>query len=343
MNGIVPPPESSRTENHITAPVTMTTRNEMLAAALQAEGDAADGYRQIALLTSARIIRNFPVEITDASQLRGVAGVGTGTLRRVTELLRTPVTTLSLAVAPMTPPTAPAPVTAPDHPAADGAIPYDFTRFPFIGPATATYLHRRGITTLQQLEEGVATGRVSLTGNQRAGLRYHTELAQRIPREEVAEIGYEVLRHARDLGMAGAIAGSYRRRLPTSGDVDVLVTGPVNRLAELVERLRQDRIEYVFSRGPVKFMGVAVGPLSGVRRALDIRYVEPAVWGTALLFATGPYEFNIYQRQRALERGMRLNEYGLVREEDGTRLATQREEDVFYWLDMAYLPPEARQ
>jgi DNA polymerase (family 10) len=80
----------------------------------------------------------------------------------------------------------------------------------------------------------------------------------------------------------------------------------------------------------------------------DLRVVADSEFASALLYFTGSKEHNIRMRQRAIDLGLRLNEYGLFRAHEETRdpklrVPCQTEEDIFRTLDLAYIPPEIRE
>jgi DNA polymerase (family 10) len=74
---------------------------------------------------------------------------------------------------------------------------------------------------------------------------------------------------------------------------------------------------------------------------VDLRVVPPASYGAALLYFTGAKAHNIRLRNLALERGLKLNEYGLWR--GRRRLAGATEESVYAALDLPWIPPELRE
>jgi DNA polymerase (family 10) len=80
----------------------------------------------------------------------------------------------------------------------------------------------------------------------------------------------------------------------------------------------------------------------------DLRVVSDSEYPFALAYFTGSKEHNIVMRQRAISRGLRLNEYGLFRSEEETRdpallVPCRTEEDIYVALGMAYVPPEMRE
>lgn len=134
-----------------------------------------------------------------------------------------------------------------------------------------------------------------------------------------------------------SVAGSCRRRRESAGDLDVLVTStnseePMNCLAS------HELVEKVLARGDTK---QRVRLRSGIE--LDLRVVPEESFGAALQYFTGSKEHNIVIRRRAQERGLKINEYGVFREKDDTRIAGATEEDVYSSVELPWIPPELRE
>jgi len=131
------------------------------------------------------------------------------------------------------------------------------------------------------------------------------------------------------------IAGSYRRRRETVGDLDIVVacadgTAVMKRLAGY------EGVEQVVSQGGTRSTIRLEGGLQ-----VDVRAVAPAGFGAALVYFTGSKAHNVVLRQRAIDRGWKLNEYGLY--EGERQLAGAHETSVYRTLDLAWIPPELRE
>jgi DNA polymerase (family X) len=105
----------------------------------------------------------------------------------------------------------------------------------------------------------------------------------------------------------------------------------------------QPGVKNVLAKGDTK-ASVILG--DGIQA--DLRVVSDTEYPFALAYFTGSKEHNIVMRQRAIERGLRLNEYGLFRSVEETRDPALRvecntEEDIFKQLGLAYIPPELRE
>jgi DNA polymerase (family X) len=135
--------------------------------------------------------------------------------------------------------------------------------------------------------------------------------------------------------MEATIAGSYRRRKETVGDLDILVTA--KRGARIADRfMAYDEVDRVVSKGPTRS---AVILRCGLQ--VDLRVVPEASYGAALLYFTGSKTHNIALRKRAVKRAWKLNEYGLL---DGDqRIAGRTEKEVYDRFGLAFIPPELRE
>lgn len=131
------------------------------------------------------------------------------------------------------------------------------------------------------------------------------------------------------------IAGSFRRRRETIGDLDLLVCGG-GAEAVMGAFTSHGYVGQVLGRGDTK-SSVKLG--NGLQ--VDLRLVPTESFGAAMLYFTGSKQHNVELRKLALERGMSLNEYALTRGE--TVVAGRTEEEVYRALGLAFIPPELRE
>jgi len=75
----------------------------------------------------------------------------------------------------------------------------------------------------------------------------------------------------------------------------------------------------------------------------DLRLVPAESLGAALQYFTGSKAHNVALRDRAIRRGLKLNEYGLYRVQDDTRIAGETEDGIYAGLGLAWVPPELRE
>ena len=134
--------------------------------------------------------------------------------------------------------------------------------------------------------------------------------------------------------------GSLRRGAETCGDIDILaVGGSVSGSAALMETfISHPRVERVLGHGDTK----SSVRLHGGYQA-DLRLVPPSSRGAAMQYFTGSKAHNVALRDRAVQHGLKLNEYGLFRLADEVAVAGETEEGIYEALGMAWVPPELRE
>ena len=334
--------------------------NAQIAAILRRRADkyqGEDAYRANALNEAAYIIGRFPIQITDPDvQLKDIPKIGKGTIRRVKEIILTGTLNELDEAGPNSP-------LQQAFKAQHDAI-NELTQIHGIGTNIAEMLISQDITSIDDLIDKYNKGEIDLTNGQILGIRYLYHLNERIPRDVVTEAADIVkqIAHEIDPNIVIEVLGSYRRGLPTSGDVDIWMTDPDNKnyLAELVQRLKDiGFIEYVLSFGKSKFQGiffeqmgdepfpmVATGNIvkskDKLARLIDIRYVPYGSWGAALLHATGSDRFNVYLREIAKSKDLSLSEFGLKDVKTKEVIPFDTEEDIFEYLEIPYVPPQDR-
>ncbi|TVR94626.1 MAG: DNA polymerase/3'-5' exonuclease PolX [Trueperaceae bacterium] len=217
-----------------------------------------------------------------------------------------------------------------------------------VGPKRAhTLWQQRDVTGLDDLERVARAGRVAdLPGfgeKTQAKILSGIEAVRR--RDGRVRLGdAEVL--VRPLlalveGAAGvkraAVAGSLRRGRETIGDVDLLAAA--QDPAPVMAALRAaDGVREVLGSGDTKTSVLLTGGLQ-----VDLRVVPEAAYGAALVYFTGSKAHNVALRQRAIERGLKLSEYGLFAGDDEEPIAARDERDVYAALELPWIAPELRE
>ncbi|MEO7273549.1 MAG: DNA polymerase/3'-5' exonuclease PolX [Vicinamibacterales bacterium] len=241
-----------------------------------------------------------------------------------------------------------------------GAIPYhqellqefpatilDLLHLQGVGPKTAALLYRElNIRTLDDLEAAITQGRLrglKGVGEKKAAqiLRAIGERAQVAGRRLMAEATdtaeplLAALRaHAPDGDIT--VVGSLRRGCETTGDLDIVAGGAPPSLIEAFTGY--DQVERVLAHGATKSSVLLRGGFQA-----DLRLVARESLGAARQYFTGSKAHNIALRDRALQRGFKLNEYGLYRLEDDTAVAGADEDGIYRALGLAPIPAELRE
>ncbi len=223
----------------------------------------------------------------------------------------------------------------------------DLLRLQGVGPKTVALLYRGlDIRTLDDLGRAARDGRIrSLKGmgaRKEALILKALEERQRftgrrlMPEAHVAGTALvaDLRRHAPAADIS--IVGSLRRGCETCGDLDILAAGGPPSLMDAFTEYKL--VERVLARGDTKSSVLIWGGFQA-----DLRLVPLESLGSAQQYFTGSKAHNIVLRDRAMQRGLKLNEYGLFRVGDDQRIAGATEEEIYEALGLAFVPPELRE
>jgi DNA polymerase (family 10) len=224
----------------------------------------------------------------------------------------------------------------------------DLTRLAGLGPKRIGALYRElGIASIEQLEaaareqkirglpgfgaktEQAILAEIERKGGLRAEKRFKLSVAQRLARPLL-----DYLQKARGVKRV-EVAGSYRRRKETVGDLDILVISSPD--SEVMARLAEyDAVERVISKGSTRSTVVLRFGLQ-----VDVRAVPEEDYGAALHYFTGSKAHTVAIRKIGVSRGLKINEYGVFRGEE--RVAGRTEEEVYAQVGLPYIEPELRE
>jgi DNA polymerase (family 10) len=218
----------------------------------------------------------------------------------------------------------------------------DMAALPGLGPKRIKLLYDKlKVRTLNDLREAIKAGRLRELRGFGPAIEEKLFGALEKPRSErrfkisVAEAEAEALvAFLRGRGRV-VVAGSYRRRRDTVGDLDVLVTAK-NGAAVGNRLVEYDNVAQVVAHGPTR---TTVILRSGLQ--VDVRAVPEESYGAALMYFTGSKAHNIALRGIANQHGWKLNEYGLF--SGKRRIAGATEEDVYKELGLPFVEPELRE
>jgi len=236
------------------------------------------------------------------------------------------------------------------------------TRLPGVGPKRARKLwDELDVTTIDELEAAAKAGDVAeLAGFGEKtqskildAIERHRKRQGRYRLNETDELVAPLLDWLRgsDAVERVEVAGSYRRRKETIGDIDLLVMS-ADAAAVIGHFLSYGPIRDVIKEGE---NGASVHLANDLQ--VDMRVLGEKTFGAALVYFTGSKEHNIELRQRALERGLSVSEYGVFElagegeesvtsttgRELGQRVAGRTEEEVYETLELPWIPPEMRE
>jgi DNA polymerase (family 10) len=223
----------------------------------------------------------------------------------------------------------------------------DLLRLQGVGPKTvATFYRELGVRTLDDLEKACTDGRIramkGMGPKKEALILKALEERKRFAGRHLISKAYDasaaLQAHLRLHAPEAIIeaVGSLRRGCETIGDLDLLATGaPATLMDHFVE---YPLVERVLGHGDTKSSVLIQGGFQA-----DLRLIAPESRGAAMQYFTGSKAHNIALRDRAIGLGFKLNEYGLFKVEDDTRVAGEHEEGIYAALGLQWVPPELRE
>ena len=300
------------------------------------EISAGNPFKVRAYRNAARTVADHPDPVAqlvkeEAFDLRDLPGIGGGIAKEITALLETGALPQRQQLVATIPP---------------GLL--DLLRIPGLGPKRVKLFHDElkvnsiadlqsaleagkiaklggfGPKLLEKIREGVA-GAAAGTGQRRMVLHEAEQYARAIVEYLKAGGGIDAIE----------VAGSFRRRKETIGDLDIVVSGA--NAPDLISRFGKfGEVTHVASQGDTRS---TVRLSSGLQ--VDLRVIEPACFGAALQYFTGSQAHNIELRKIAQAKKLKLNEYGLYR---GSKcIGGRTEQEVYAALGLDWIPPELRE
>jgi DNA polymerase (family 10) len=224
-----------------------------------------------------------------------------------------------------------------------------------LGPKKVKALHETlGIDTIEKLKAACEAGEVAKQKGFGAktqqkildGLAFIDKVGNRVRIDHALPLGLALLEQIREFPgiIRSELCGSVRRRKETVADLDILVSS--KDAQSLMDRfVKIPEVVQVLAQGPTKSSVLAAMHVRGekVTMQADLRVVTDEQFPYALHYFTGSKEHNIRMRQRAIDRGLTLNEYALSNEKKSATVSCKTEEDIFAALGLPFIPPELRE
>jgi DNA polymerase (family 10) len=304
------------------------------------EIDAADPFRVRSYRRAAEAVEQQTTQLaslaSDPRQLLAIGGIGKGMVANILDILNTGSTPLRDDLLKKYRPSM-----------------LEFLRLPGMGPKTVALIWSAlNICDIDALEEAAKAGALNklprmgekFTSKLLKGIEDYRKNTSRFRIDQAREHAERISNLIREFPGIDEItpSGSLRRGRETVGDLDLLVTGPAcepDVVAAAVEHVASlPLIDKLIARGQNKVSFTLRNNLQ-----VDVRLLPRASYGAALQYFTGSKMHNVALRQRAIKRGMTLNEYALLRVEDNSIVAAATEELIYRALGLDYIPPELRE
>jgi len=290
------------------------------------EANGEDRFKVIAYRRAATSIRNMNEDVEQVwreNRLQEIKYVGEGIAKKIDEYLRTGKLQLLERLREKTP----------------AGVPL-LMKVQGVGPRTAYHLsHDLGISSVEELKRALKRGMLdsefgpTVRESFRVGIERLQSFEKRMLLPEAEGNFQKMASYFGALGIEVGMAGSLRRGKSTVGDLDLLSTDK-----RVIDAIRGcPGVAQVLESGPRR---TSVKLKDGVQ--VDVRLFGEEEYGAALVYFTGSKDHNIALRNLAIDRGWKLNEYGLFNRA-GKRLAGRTEGEVYERLGLEYVPPELRE
>ncbi|ACU73276.1 PHP domain protein [Catenulispora acidiphila DSM 44928] len=292
-----------------------------------------NAFRARSYEKAARSVGGYPGDLAhlDEAGLRAIPGVGDSTAEKISEYLASGRMEALESLRAKIPPGV-----------------REVTQIPGVGPKTAVLLYRKlGIKSVDELRKAADAGKLKglpgLGEKTVENIRHGIEQLSQASGRTLLSIALDL---AEDLvAELGAVpgckkcdyAGSLRRMRETVGDIDILATAK-DSAPLMAALLARPEVADVIGSGTTK---TSIRTDKGLQ--VDLRVVQPAEWGAALVYFTGSRAHNIKLRGRAVKEGLKLSEYGLFDVESGKKLASRTEKEVYAALGLPWIPPTLRE
>jgi DNA polymerase (family 10) len=299
------------------------------------EISAGNPFKVRAYRNAARTVADHPDPIAELVSggefdLTDLPGIGGGIAKEITALVETGTLPQRQQLVATVPP---------------GLL--ELLRIPGLGPKRVKLFHEKlKVNSVADLKDALEKGKIAklagfgpkLLEKIRDGVSDTATTAQkRMVLHEAEQYAKAIVEYLKAGGGIDEIdvAGSFRRRKETIGDLDIVVSCK-NPAAVIARFGKFGEVTLVASQGDTRS---TVRLSSGLQ--VDLRVVEPAAFGAAMQYFTGSQAHNIELRKVAQAKQLKLNEYGVYR--GSKSIAGRTETEVYGVLGLDWIPPELRE
>ena len=293
-----------------------------------------NSYRKVA-----RVIGDMPMDIETVlatGKLAEVPGIGKSSLAKIEEFVKTGAITAHQQLLTKIPPTL-----------------LQLLAIPGVGPKGVKAVYEQlKVATIADLKKAIQSGALAQIpgfGDKKAaaiakGIEFLEKSTGRIRLDqalEAADIVSEFLQNQSGIQKIQP-AGSLRRCAETIGDVDILVaTSKGKKTPEQIVQAftAAPFVQEVLAAGPTK--GSAIIQVETAPVHVDVRVVPVESFGAAAQYFTGSKQHNVRLREIAVKAKLKLNEYGLFKEDK--MVAGASEEEIYQKLGLDYISPLLRE
>lgn len=297
------------------------------------ELEAANRFRVRAYRNAARTVRDWPKEVATmieaGEDLLEIPGIGEDLATKMKEIVKTGMSPFLKQLKQKTP-----------------VALTELLAIPGLGPKHVKTLYEKlHIKTIRQLKAAAAAGKIqsipSFGKKTQArilqGIADRQTVSHRHRLADITRIAEALRAYLADIPHVRKVelCGSYRRGSETVGDLDIVMTA-TDEERTMATVFKYPEISHVIAQGKTKASFILRSKLQ-----VDIRLVAPSSHGAAVHYFTGSKDHVIALRDRALTKGLKINEYGVFKGK--RKIAGQNEEAIYKTVGLSLIPPELRE
>lgn len=286
---------------------------------------AGDRFRLMAYQKAIHSIKKVDKPITSLDDVKGLPGIGKSMLEKIKEVLEKGDYNTSA------------------HKNKDAELLEKITSIYGIGPVLGRKLIKEhNLVSFPDFLVKVKRGDIKLSYAQKMGLKYMVDLSKRIPRAEVKELGSIIKKRLKSIDMKEfVIAGSYAMGKPDSKDVDIIIAvdksktelEKIELIPQILEKLG-DKVIAVLEEGKLETIILFQNEKEDWVRHIDIKISPYESLPFFKFYFCSGVNFNKEMRTIAKEKGYKLNQYGIWK--DNKKMDIKTEKEIFKLLEKPF-------
>ncbi len=294
---------------------------------LGSRGNLATKYRISSYAKIIPILNNIKSPIYSSEDLKDIEYIGKSTLEKINIIVKTGTHPLYETV-----------IKNKEY-----KILLELQKVRGIGPQKAYMLYKDGYKNIERLRKDVINNVYKVDENLKYSLIYYKDLNKKIKRNDIIQFTH-FLKNNLSLNIINS--GSYRTGKAYSGDIDLLCIIKNNaEIKSVIKVLKENRLfKHIYNESMKKINGIIENPLTSKIHQMDMLFVRKKEVPWMLLYFGSGKEFSKRIRLHALQKGYKLNEFGLYDIKTGLRIPfnPKEEREIFMYLDFPYIIPEKR-
>jgi DNA polymerase (family 10) len=204
-----------------------------------------------------------------------------------------------------------------------------------IGPKKLEEIKKLGINNIQQLKESIKNKKIKVSSMSKLHLEYYKDLEKKINRKEIEKSVDYIIKLLNLNKNDFIIAGSYLMDKKESKDIDLIIIN--QKIDNILEILNKSGLLIGILMKGENSANILIKINNNYVRHMDIRIVQKKYLVYYLLYFGSGINFSKWIRQKAKEKGYKLDQYGLYKNGKNINFYPKSDKDIFKFLDLTYV------